>query len=84
MTRLMLTLSAATLCLGVALAPAAFAQGMTKEGSAMSPTTDKMTKPDAKGKTDAMGKAEDKKDGMKKSDGMAGKKDDAMSGGMKK
>lgn len=84
MTRLMFTLSAATLCVGLALAPAAFAQGMSKEGSAMSPATDKMAKPDAMGKTDAMGKPADKKDGMKKSDGMSDKKDDGMAGGMKK
>ncbi len=89
-TRSRLMLSVAAMCCGLALAPAAYAQGMSKEGSAMSNSTgDKMTSPDTMGKTDAMGKTDtmakpgDKTDAMKK-DEMSDKKKDGMSGGMTK
>ncbi len=77
-----LMLSAAAMCASLALAPAAFAQTMSKETPAMSnPSGDKMAKPDAMGKTDTMGKTDamakpaDKTDAMKKDDE---KKKDAM------
>ena len=81
-TRSRLMLSVAAMCGGLALAPAAFAQGMSKETPAMAnPSADKMAKPDAMGKTDAMAKPADKTDAMKKDDE---KKKDAMGGGMTK
>jgi pentapeptide MXKDX repeat protein len=80
-SRLIFSLSAVTMCFGVALAPAAFAQGMTKETPAT--TSDKMAKPDAMGKTDAMAKPAEKAGAMKKTDGMSEKKD-GMSDPMKK
>jgi pentapeptide MXKDX repeat protein len=82
-SRFTLSFSAATLCIGLALAPAAYAQTMAPQGSTMAnPTADKMAKPDAMGKTDAMAKPADKTDAMKKTD--EEKKKDGMSGGMTK
>jgi pentapeptide MXKDX repeat protein len=85
--RLILSLCAGAVCLGLAAAPVVLAQGMTKEGTAMSnPSGDKMAAPDAMGKTDAMGntdsmaKPADKADAMKKAEDE--KKKDGMSSGM--
>jgi pentapeptide MXKDX repeat protein len=77
-----------TMAMCIALAPAAFAQGMAPQGSGMSNTSsDKMTKPDTMGKTDGMKKEEKtdgmKTDGMKKTDDNMMKKD-GMSGSMSK
>lgn len=86
--RMTLAMSVAAMCLGLALAPAAFAQGMAPQGSTMAPSSDQMAKPDAMGKTDTMGKTDsmakpaDKTDAMKKSEDE--KKKDGMSGGMTK
>jgi pentapeptide MXKDX repeat protein len=79
--RLMVTLSAATLCFGLALAPAFAADDMAKPGDAMK-KTDSMSKTDTMSK-DTMSKDTMSKDGMKKSDGMSDKKD-GMSDPMKK
>jgi pentapeptide MXKDX repeat protein len=57
-----------TMAMCIALAPAAFAQGMAPAASTMTnPSSDKMTKPDTMGKTDAM-KKDEKTDAMKKTD----------------
>lgn len=76
-SRFMLSMA---MCFGLALAPTAYAQGMSKEGSTMTPPANTMAKPDAMDKTDAMGKTDamakpgDKTDAMKK-DEMAKPKD---------
>jgi len=71
-----------TMAMCIALAPAAFAQGMAPQGSTMSNTSsDKMAKPDTMGKADGM-KKEEKTDAMKKDDDKT--KTDGMSGAMSK
>lgn len=83
MTKSRFMLSVSAMCLAVAIAPAAYAQGMAPAGSTMAnPSSDKMTKPDTVGKTDTMAKPADKTDAMKKADDE--KKKDGMSGGMAK
>jgi pentapeptide MXKDX repeat protein len=72
-TRIALGVSAAVLSLGLALAPAAFAQD--KMGKDDSMKKDTMSK-DAMKKDDGMKKDTMSKDGMKKDDAM--KKDDGM------
>jgi pentapeptide MXKDX repeat protein len=75
--RLMVALSAATLCFGLALAPAFAADEMAKPGAMSSGamSSDKMTKPDTMGKTDTMAKPGEKADTMKKPDAMSDKTD---------
>jgi pentapeptide MXKDX repeat protein len=82
-SRFMLSLSAATLCFGLAFAPAAFAQDSMSKGGAMAPASDTMAKPDTMGKPDTMAKPAEKTDAMKKTDAMSDKKDN-MSDPMKK
>ena len=73
-TRITLGVSAAALSLGLAFAPAAFAQDkMSKDGGMMKKDTmskDGMMKKDAMSKDDGMKKDTMSKDGMKKDDGM--------------
>ncbi|TFV72098.1 pentapeptide MXKDX repeat protein [Bradyrhizobium frederickii] len=73
-TRIALGVSAATLSLGVALSPAAFAQDkMGKDDGMMKKDTmskDGMMKKDTMSKDDGMKKDHMSKDGMKKDDGM--------------
>jgi pentapeptide MXKDX repeat protein len=83
-SRFTLSLSVAALCVGFALAPAAYAQGMAPQGSTMANPSGTMAKPDTMGKTDSMGKTDtmakpaDKTDAMKKPDEMSDKKKDGM------
>jgi pentapeptide MXKDX repeat protein len=80
-SRFSLPLAAATIGFALALAPAAFAQGMSKDAMGKTDTmskpgdkmskdamgkTDTMSKPDDKMSKDAMGKKDMKSDGMKK------------------
>ncbi|MBR0990152.1 pentapeptide MXKDX repeat protein [Bradyrhizobium japonicum] len=73
-TRIVLGVSAAVLSLGLALAPAAFAQDkMGKDDGMMKKDTmskDGMMKKDTMSKDDGMKKDHMSKDGMKKDDGM--------------
>ncbi|MDA9421176.1 MULTISPECIES: pentapeptide MXKDX repeat protein [Bradyrhizobium] len=73
-TRIVLGVSAAALSLGLALAPAAFAQDkMGKDDGMMKKDTmskDGMMKKDTMSKDDGMKKDHMSKDGMKKDDGM--------------
>ncbi|MDA9473041.1 pentapeptide MXKDX repeat protein [Bradyrhizobium sp. CCBAU 65884] len=73
-TRIVLGVSAAALSLGLALAPAAFAQDkMGKDDGMMKKDTmskDGMMKKDNMSKDDGMKKDHMSKDGMKKDDGM--------------
>lgn len=73
-TRIVLGVSAAALSLGLALAPAAFAQDkMGKDDGMMKKDTmskDGMMKKDHMSKDDGMKKDHMSKDGMKKDDGM--------------
>lgn len=73
-TRIVLGVSAAAFSLGLAFAPAAFAQDkMSKDGGMMKKDTmskDGMMKKDAMSKDDGMNKDKMSKDGMKKDDGM--------------
>jgi pentapeptide MXKDX repeat protein len=72
-----------TMIMCIALAPAAFAQGMAPQGSSMSnSSSDKTTKPETMVKTDGM-KKDEKTDAMTKEDAKTMKKD-GMSGGMSK
>ncbi|AWM01175.1 pentapeptide MXKDX repeat protein [Bradyrhizobium amphicarpaeae] len=73
-TRIVLGVSAAAISLGLALAPAAFAQDkMGKDDGMMKKDTmskDGMMKKDTMSKDDGMKKDTMSKDGMKKDDGM--------------
>lgn len=73
-TRIVLGISAAALSLGLAFAPAAFAQDkMGKDDGMMKKDTmskDGMMKKDTMSKDDGMKKDHMSKDGMKKDDGM--------------
>jgi len=73
-TRILLAVPAAALSLGLALAPAAFAQDkMGKDDGMMKKDTmskDGMMKKDTMSKDDGMKKDHMSKDGMKKDDGM--------------
>jgi len=73
-TRIVLGVSAAALSLGLAIAPAAFAQDkMGKDDGMMKKDTmskDGMMKKDTMSKDDGMKKDHMSKDGMKKDDGM--------------
>jgi len=69
-TRIALGISAAALSFSLALAPAAFADDMSKDGMKKETMSKDGMKKDAMTKDDGMKKDHMSKDGMKKDDGM--------------
>jgi pentapeptide MXKDX repeat protein len=82
-TRFRFVLPAMALGLAIALAPAAYAQGMSNDNMSK-PATDQMTKPDAMGKTDTTGKDTMGKTEKAKKDDMSKKPQDNMAPAMGK